>query len=61
MSDDRKLLTLKDVCQFLQLSRDKVLDIIAKSDFPAHKLGRQWRFYLDEVDAWVRSQGKNAE
>ncbi|MDR2266382.1 MAG: helix-turn-helix domain-containing protein [Christensenellaceae bacterium] len=55
MSEEHKLLTLNEVCQYLRLSRDKVFALIAKESFSAHKIGRQWRFYLDEVDAWVKT------
>ena len=30
-----------------------------KTDIPAHKIGRQWKFKLTEVDEWVKS-GKSA-
>ena len=32
---------------------------IKKNNMPAHKIGRQWKFKLSEVDDWVKS-GKSA-
>jgi len=32
---------------------------IAEKNMPAHKLGRLWKFKLDEVGAWVKSGAKN--
>ena len=31
----------------------------AKTDIPAHKIGRLWKFKFSEVDEWVKS-GKSA-
>ena len=31
-----------------------------KAEMPAHKIGKQWRFYLSEVDEWVKSRGQNS-
>ena len=31
----------------------------ADSDIPAHKIGKQWKFKMSELDAWVKS-GKSA-
>jgi hypothetical protein len=25
-------------------------------EFPAHKMGREWRFDTDELDAWLRNE-----
>lgn len=30
-----------------------------KSDLPAHKIGKKWKFKCSELDAWVQS-GKSA-
>ena len=32
---------------------------IKKTDIPAHKIGRLWKFKFSEVDEWVKS-GKSA-
>ena len=44
----------------LSVSRETVLQYINKRNMPAHKLGRQWRFKISEVDEWLRS-GNAAE
>ena len=50
----QKLYTLAEITEYLQLGRDKVLALIQNEKLPAHKIGRQWRFYLHEVDEWVK-------
>lgn len=46
--------------KYLSVSRETVLQYINKKGMPAHKLGRQWRFKISEVDEWLRS-GNAAE
>ncbi|KGP76653.1 hypothetical protein JT05_03455 [Desulfosporosinus sp. Tol-M] len=41
--------------KYLSVSRETVLQYINKKDMPAHKLGRQWRFKISEIDEWLRS------
>ncbi len=41
--------------KYLSVSRETVLLYINKKGMPAHKLGRQWRFKISEVDEWLRS------
>jgi excisionase family DNA binding protein len=41
--------------KYFNVSRETVLQYINKKGMPAHKLGRQWRFKISEVDEWLRS------
>lgn len=41
--------------KYLSVSRETILQYINKKGMPAHKLGRQWRFKISEVDEWLRS------
>lgn len=41
--------------KYLSVSRETVLQYINKKGMPAHKVGRQWRFKISEVDEWIRS------
>lgn len=60
--DERKVeswVCLEDVAEYLGVNKDTIRSWIKKTDIPAHKIGRQWKFKLSEVDAWVKS-GKSA-
>jgi DNA binding domain, excisionase family len=60
--DERKVeswVRLEDVAEYLGVNKDTIRNWIKKTDIPAHKIGRQWKFKLSEVDAWVKS-GKSA-
>jgi len=62
MNDLRqKLCTLQEIVEYLQLSRDKVLELIQKDNLPAQKIGKQWRFYIQEVDEWVKAHRTNQD
>lgn len=46
--------SLKEICEYLGVSRDTVFKWIETKNMPAHKMGRQWKFKVDEVDEWVK-------
>lgn len=46
--------SVDEVAQHLGVVRDTVYRWIDGRGLPAHKVGRLWKFKLDEVDAWVR-------
>ena len=50
---------LEEVAVYLGVNKDTIRNWIKKTDIPSHKVGRQWKFKLSEVDAWVKS-GKSA-
>ena len=46
---------LEEVSEYLGVNKDTVRNWIKKTDIPAHKIGRQWKFKLSEIDEWVKS------
>lgn len=43
------------IARHLDVSKDTVYRWIDQRGMPAHKVGRQWKFKISEVDAWVRA------
>jgi len=53
-------LSVKEIAQYLGVSKDTVYTWISRKKMPAHKIGRLWKFNKDEVDTWVR-EGKTSD
>jgi len=58
MSPLDKWLTLDELAAYLKLSRTKLYSLSQKGLIPCGKVGTQWRFDREEIDAWVKAQGK---
>lgn len=53
-----KWMSMKQVCAYLGISRDTANKWIKNKDMPAHQIERIWSFDKDEVDEWMRNNGK---
>ena len=56
---NEKWASLEETAEYLGVTKDTIRSWIKKTDIPAHKVGRLWKFKLSEVDEWVKS-GKSA-
>ena len=54
------LISVEDVASHLGVSKDTIRTWIKKGTIPFRKVGRQYKFRLSEVNAWVDS-GKSAD
>lgn len=52
--------TIDEVAEHLKVHKDTIRIWIKKKSFPAHKIGKQWRFRLSEIDEWIIS-GESAD
>jgi len=50
-------LSVSDICQYLGVSNDTIYKWIEKNKMPAHRMGRLWKFKIEEVDDWVKGGG----
>lgn len=50
-----KLLTIKDVAGYLQMSKEKVYKLAQQGKIPVSRIENQWRFRLEKVDAWLEA------
>lgn len=58
---DEKWVSIEETAEHLGVKPGTVRVWIQKEKgIPAHKVGKQWKFKLSEIDAWVKS-GKSAE
>ena len=49
--------SMDTITDYLDVSRETVLQWINNRNMPAHKVGRLWKFKISEVDEWIRSGG----
>lgn len=52
---ENKWLSMKEVCAYIGISRDTVMNWIKKEGMPAHQKGRLWRFDINEIDEWMKN------
>ena len=48
-----KWLTLEQIAEYLQMSTSSIYKMAQAGKIPAYKVGRQWRFKIEEIDKWV--------
>jgi excisionase family DNA binding protein len=49
-----RLLTLDEAAKFLQVSKRTVRRMVDQKEFPAFKVGGQWRVRESEVANWIQ-------
>ena len=47
------MLTTKDVCEQLSISRSSVGRLVALGDLPCYQLGKSLRYYQADIDAYL--------
>lgn len=50
---------LETAANYLDVNKDTIRNWIKKTDIPAHKIGKLWKFKQSELDEWIKS-GKSA-
>ena len=60
MSEVERWVSLEGIAAHLDVSKDTIRVWIKKGTIPYHKVGRQYKFRVSEVDAWVES-GESAD
>lgn len=46
-------LSVEEIAKHLGVSKETIYRWAEKSKIPAHKVGRQWKFRVSDVDSWV--------
>lgn len=50
-----KWLTIDELAAYLKMGRTKLYTMAQRGDIPGNKIGSQWRFDREEIDAWIKS------
>ena len=46
---------IPEAASYLGVTTDTIRNWIKKTNIPAHKIGKLWRFKKSELDAWIKS------
>ena len=50
------ILTVRELAEYLKLSRAKVYQMAQRGELPGTKLGTHWRFRKDLIDRWLEER-----
>jgi excisionase family DNA binding protein len=53
--NDDRWLSVEEISSHLGVSKESIYRWAEHKKMPAHKVGRQWKFWLTEVNNWVRT------
>ncbi|WP_127718235.1 helix-turn-helix domain-containing protein [Halobacteriovorax sp. HLS] len=57
MTEPERWYSVEEIALHLGVSKETIYRWVEKEKIPAHKVGRQWKFKVSEVDEWVTSGG----
>jgi excisionase family DNA binding protein len=49
----RDVMTIDQLAEYLQIPKSTLYKLVQDGKFPGKKVGRQWRFRREAVDAWL--------
>jgi excisionase family DNA binding protein len=50
------LMTLQEVAEYLRVTRSTIHRLLQRNQIPAFRIGRHWRFNVEEIDNWCASR-----
>lgn len=48
-------LSVLEVAKYLGISKETIYRWLEADKIPAHKIGKQWKFQISEIDTWIKS------
>jgi len=54
------LLTIEEVAKYLNVNRFTVYRLVAQKRLPAFKVGNQWRFSKEMIEAWLMKRANDS-
>ena len=60
MQSSAKVLTVNELADYLRVHRSTLYRLLKKGQLPGFKIGSDWRFNVEVIDAWRLKQGAAA-
>jgi excisionase family DNA binding protein len=60
-SRSRDVMTVPELCDYLQMSEAKVREMLRQGTIPAVLIGRQWRIRRSSIERWLAEQEQAAK
>ena len=54
--ETKQVMDIKELSNYLGIGKSKIYSLIRQKKIPASRIGRQYRFSKDVVDAWLREK-----
>ena len=54
-------MTLQEVAEYLQLSKDMIYRLAQSGRIPASKVGSRWRFRRERIDRWMEDMAVDTD
>ena len=54
-------MTLQEVAEYLQLSKDMIYRLAQSGRIPASKVGSRWRFRRERIDRWMEDMAVDSD
>lgn len=54
-AENEKWVNLEEVANHTGLSKDTIRNYIKKNAIPYYRIGKQYKFKISEIDAWIKS------
>lgn len=48
----RKVFTVREIAEYLRCSRSTIYRLLRRNELPGFKIGSDWRFNVESIDAW---------
>lgn len=54
--ETKQVMDIKELSTYLGIGKSKIYSLIRQKKIPASRIGRQYRFSKDVVDAWLKEK-----
>ena len=57
----RTMMTLQETAEYLRVTRSTIHRLLKGNQIPAFRIGRHWRFNLEEIERWCSAHGSGKD